>query len=976
MLGVSITKPTQAPKFIMASTRNAFTARNHSSKEDKFSRNNFFIERNLKNTKIEMTDNKKSAIIFVTSNPPKNTNNKTFSHNQLIKSNENPRKNDNTLINIGYEANYEDNFEKQKKKKISEMNNKLGNIIKNENFNEPSVNSTSKSKNSFFMNPIKPMPKIRSSNLYSKIKKIENDGHFTRNRCPTSTYQTSKTKLSVQSSGKIRPLSKQENYKSYSNQQIDRCMETVQEQELKKQPKNETHEISENNNHFLEEIDSELQDNLYINEEKSSQSDEDFEINHDNLEEKITKLVKDFEDITEINKKRYKEFSYMIGFQRSSTQDGVTNQSQSKLNEIMHKAVASLEKTVEFEAKFGIMARDYEKMRHSNFIYQRKFDSMKKRINIFKDKISRTKAKNLTQSEKCEVMEKDILSKKLQLKDSSHRIELLEKNIEAFSTRVTDNNKEKFIKTLNEMIKENYTLKRTGKIKNEKYKEQKNAKQLLETKMLKMSKSRKIQYEPVEIDNEEKLKTNFQDIEDKIPINLDYRNANYNKEHINKLNEIRQNELSQVNLLRDLHYKTLRDHPEIRGQIIGGIDFLQKEYNTYNDLAEKLNVFCIYLYDNFFDDDIDKIIHSLRENIYTMYSFTQINLWIKERSSDLFYSKNKDGNETRCLSDKGLIGRCYLEQKPCMQVCEYDEQKKPFNMVELCEDSMIQQSVYVENSIVQPILSEDKTLLAILELSNSEYSFENIDEQYFIRIITQFIPKVFNKIIEKNNLRNEIDYFGNIVSVYNKLYCCENLKTFIYCAMQSIKEIANASDVRIYILASENEVWRYKVQEQNDSTENFLIDIEKELKKPEIPQLDQIELEKIELLGSLAKQAIQNARPIILTSINSSKYFNKQIDIDTNKPLYILPIAKYKHVDYKENNNPSNAKNVFGVVEIALSQKPLRLSFGKEKNGLNQLFEDDGVKTNIDFIMNKTVEVFSSVMTKQNFDEVYVSTVG
>ena len=73
-----------------------------------------------------------------------------------------------------------------------------------------------------------------------------------------------------------------------------------------------------------------------------------------------------------------------------------------------------------------------------------------------------------------------------------------------------------------------------------------------------MSKSRKVRLNQLDVlgDNPKKIGMNFLDLEEKIPVSLDYRNTNLKPEHHKILNEMRQNGLGQVNQLKDLDYKT------------------------------------------------------------------------------------------------------------------------------------------------------------------------------------------------------------------------------------------------------------------------------------------------------------------------------------------------------------------------------------------------------------------------------------
>jgi hypothetical protein len=237
--------------------------------------------------------------------------------------------------------------------------------------------------------------------------------------------------------------------------------------------------------------------------------------------------------------------------------------------------------------------------------------------------------------ERLEFSDKELIMKKGLLKTFSHKIELLENNLKAFTESNTAVGGEKIREALNSMIKENDRLKRGTKIQISKYSQLLHNKEMLETKLLKLSKSHKVRLNQLDVlgDNPKKIGMNFLDLEEKIPVSLDYRNTDIKPEHHKILNEMRQNALSQVNQLRDLDYKTLRDYPEIREQILDGVKFLLIEYNSYNILAEKLNLFTQYVYDNFLLDDIDRILNTLRENVYEFYSCKQVNLWFKEKFS-------------------------------------------------------------------------------------------------------------------------------------------------------------------------------------------------------------------------------------------------------------------------------------------------------------------------------------------------------
>lgn len=75
---------------------------------------------------------------------------------------------------------------------------------------------------------------------------------------------------------------------------------------------------------------------------------------------------------------------------------------------------------------------------------------------------------------------------------------------------------------------------------------------------------------------------------------------------------------------------------------------------------------------------------------------------------------------------------------PCLKVSTWDPEAEDWEKVCLYQDSMIQQNKYTENSILLPIFSSETKLLAILELSDSQNNFEDIDEQYFIRLVAEF----------------------------------------------------------------------------------------------------------------------------------------------------------------------------------------------------------------------------------------------
>ena len=650
-----------APKWILASTRlNAEVVpkynNNKNQKSDKFRPN-----------KMKLADMFDSHILLISSET-QNINKDKFSKLSQTQRTNIDRKN---LDTENYQLTQD-----------NETTTQYNNRSKTNRVFSPQVDQGgSASLGTFKMKPISEGPKVQSKTLYTKWN---NMGSFRNvvgsnktksavfhmkmnpnmNQETTGLSRTNKNFHSMKE-GPTRPVVPNERQSSKSR-----------ERSKSKDPKAEyfeiidegsdTKELNEVNSPGKEDSD---QNNINMDIDDPNTYYLDCEMPYDEhtaIKDRVKDYTDDLEDLNDKAKKRLNEMSQQINFiQNANNGQGVTGHGMNKLVEGMCNLVTSIDKTVEIESKFGNMLRDYEKMRQNNHVCRERMRVMNRRINILNYKVKEKSGACTILQEKIEFQDKELSLKKNELRNCKTRIERLEKNLTALINDHSEQNKDKIRDALATVIKENDRLKRGAKVQTAKYVNQLDTKQQLETKLVKMSKSGKVKLNCYEISGQ-KISSNFLDIEDKIPLTLDYRNENLKPEHTKIQNEMRENGLSQVNKFRDLDYKTLRDHPEIREQMLESVQFQLDEYNNYNRLAEKLNLFCQFSYDNFFIDDIDQLIHALQDNIYEFYSCKRVNLWFREKFTGLFYCKDRNGNETRCLSDTGLIGECWKKRLPCI----------------------------------------------------------------------------------------------------------------------------------------------------------------------------------------------------------------------------------------------------------------------------------------------------------------------
>lgn len=262
--------------------------------------------------------------------------------------------------------------------------------------------------------------------------------------------------------------------------------------------------------------------------------------------------------------------------------------------------------------------------------------------------------------------------------------------------------------------------------------------------------------------------------------------------------------------------------------------------------------------------------------------------------------------------------------------------------------------MYTENSILLPIFSSETNLLAILELSDSQNNFEDIDEQYFIRLVAEFLPKVFQRIIEKDRFKYEIHYNDMVLDIYNKLFNSDDLETFLTRAFEILRDMFFVSDARVYALASQEEVLTYAPVFSAGSD----------------GKVESYTRKQIKYLDSLAAKSVDTGKSCIETSVQSSKYFNSLIDIETTKPLFIIPIIR--KFGPKKVGELTTPREVMGVVEIALAQKPLRITPQLMEQDCDHMYCDDGVEINKEYILKKIVDILSAVMQKCFLKDIHV----
>jgi hypothetical protein len=193
-----------------------------------------------------------------------------------------------------------------------------------------------------------------------------------------------------------------------------------------------------------------------------------------------------------------------------------------------------------------------------------------------------------------------------------------------------------------------------------------------------------------------------------------------------------------------------------------------------------------------------------------------------------------------------------------------------------------------------------------------------------------------------------------VLDIYNKLFNSDDLETFLTRAFEILREMFFVSDARVYALASEEEVLTYAPMFSAGSDGN----VESYTRK------------QIKYLDSLAAKSINTGKSCIETSVQCSSYFNSLIDIETTKPLFIIPIMK--KFDPKITDELTAPREVMGVVEIALAQKPLRITPQLMEQDPGHMYRDDGVEINKEYILKRIVDILSAVMQKCFFKDIHV----
>jgi hypothetical protein len=193
-----------------------------------------------------------------------------------------------------------------------------------------------------------------------------------------------------------------------------------------------------------------------------------------------------------------------------------------------------------------------------------------------------------------------------------------------------------------------------------------------------------------------------------------------------------------------------------------------------------------------------------------------------------------------------------------------------------------------------------------------------------------------------------------VLDIYNKLFSSDDLEAFLTRAFEILREMFFVSDARVYALASEEEVLTYApvFSEGSDG------------------KVESYTRKQIKYLDSLAAKSVYTGKSCIETSVQSSKYFNSLIDIETTKPLFIIPIMK--KFDPKITDELTAPLEVMGVVEIALAQKPLRITPQLTEHDPDHIFRDDGVEINKEYILKRIVDILSAVMQKCFLKDIHV----
>ncbi|KAL4438786.1 hypothetical protein ABPG74_013459 [Tetrahymena malaccensis] len=291
-------------------------------------------------------------------------------------------------------------------------------------------------------------------------------------------------------------------------------------------------------------------------------------------------------------------------------------------------------------------------------------------------------------------------------------------------------------------------------------------------------------------------------------------------------------------------------------------------------------------FDHAFDMILKKIISHLKCDTASIFL-------VDYQSQELWTVANKTGKTIRFpLNDRSIAGYC-IKHEIAMNV--FDAYEDPRFNKQVDFDT----GYRTKTILCVPIKDQKNQVVGCLEAINKINDFFNKQDQEMLEIMGSFCSSILQNSLKFDKLLIQRDYYKKLIQVNNFIQDSGKIRKMMTQAEEKMKELLGSDRFYIYI-----------IEKKVDDTINLIRYVK--------GQRDPLVIENLK--SGILYQVIQTQKLQKDQQPQECQYFDKSIDIDTNFPLFTVPIF---NIEYTQ---------ILGIYQAENAKGFLQKHFGKDED--------------------------------------------
>ncbi|EAR99261.2 GAF domain protein (macronuclear) [Tetrahymena thermophila SB210] len=290
-------------------------------------------------------------------------------------------------------------------------------------------------------------------------------------------------------------------------------------------------------------------------------------------------------------------------------------------------------------------------------------------------------------------------------------------------------------------------------------------------------------------------------------------------------------------------------------------------------------------FDHAFDMILKKIIQHLKCDTASIFL-------VDYQSQELWTVANKTGKTIRFpLNDRSIAGYC-IKHEIAMNV--FDAYEDPRFNKQVDFDT----GYRTKTILCVPIKDQKNQVVGCLEAINKVNDFFNKQDQEMLEIMGSFCSSILQNSLKFDKLLIQRDYYKKLIQVNNFIQDSGKIRKMMTQAEEKMKELLGSDRFYIYII------------EKVDDTIN--------LKRYVKGQRNPIIIENLK--SGILYQVIQTQKLQKDQQPQECQYYDKSVDMDTNFPLFTVPIFNLEYTQ------------ILGIYQAENAKGFLHKHFGKDED--------------------------------------------